>query len=110
MGDSSESRNTILKKIRMALAKPTPLPYPQAEETKELPLQPQQDDPVLHFAEQFTALQGKFIFCVDEAEAQEQFSRLCHQNAWTKLYCAEPEWKGYIHPDSIYGDIATCEA
>ena len=58
---STQAKNNILKKIRMALAQPTPLPFPAAENV-ENPIQPQQQDLVVEFAEQFSALQGKFIF------------------------------------------------
>ena len=68
----STARTNILNKIRMALAKPTPLPFPEAE-GKETPIQPQQQDLVVEFAEQFSALQGKFIFCVDEEELRSSF-------------------------------------
>lgn len=93
----------------MALAQPTPLPFPQAE-GKENPIQPQSQDLVVEFAEQFSALQGKFIFCVDEAEAKESFEKLCHQNQWTKIYCEEERWKDIIQHNSLHPDIADCQA
>src|SRR5215210_2517416 len=105
----STAKNNILKKIRMALATPTPLPFPHAEGT-ENPLQPQSQDLVVEFAEQFTALQGKFVFCADEKEAAESFEKLCYQNQWTKIYCEEEKWKSLIPPNSLHTDIATCEA
>jgi len=105
----SEARNNILKKIRMALAKPTPLPFPEAE-GKENPVQPQQDDLVVTFAEQFSALQGKFVFCVDELEFQTNLEKLCYQNQWTKIYCEEAQFHRILPPNSLYNDIVTCEA
>lgn len=106
---NTPSKNNILKKIRMALAHPTPLPFPKAEGS-ELPFQPQQQDLVVEFAEQFTSLQGKFIFCMDEEELLHHFSKLCYQNQWTKIYCTEEKWKGVVPPNSMHADIATCEA
>jgi len=105
---STTAKNNILKKIRMALAQPTPLPFPNAE-GKENPIQPQSQDLVLEFAEQFSALQGKFIFCADEGELAQSFEKLCYQNQWTKIYCEEEKWKSIIQPNSLYDDIATCE-
>jgi len=93
----------------MALAKPTPLPFPAAE-GKEVPIQPQQQDLVVEFAEQFTALQGKFIFCVDEQELRMSFEKLCYQNGWTKIYCEEEKFKSIVLPNSLHGDIVTCDA
>ncbi|MGZ8517482.1 MAG: LutC/YkgG family protein [Chitinophagaceae bacterium] len=106
---STTAKNNILKKIRQALATPTPLPFPAAEGT-ENPIQPQPQDLVVEFAEQFSALQGKFIFCVDEAELKTSFSALCNQNEWSKIYCEEEKFKGLIHPNSLHNDISTCEA
>jgi L-lactate dehydrogenase complex protein LldG len=105
----STARNNILKKIRMALAKPTPLPFPEAEGA-ENPIQPQSQDLVVEFAEQFSALQGKFVFCVDEQEFQTGFEKLCYQNQWTKIYCEEEQFRRIIQPNMLYDNIATCEA
>ena len=106
---NSPAKNNILKKIRMALAHPTPLPFPKSENA-ESAFQPQQQELVVEFAEQFTALQGKFIFCLDEKEFEENFNKLCYQNQWTKIYCEEEKWKPVVHPNSLHNDIATCEA
>jgi L-lactate dehydrogenase complex protein LldG len=106
---SSNSKNSILKKIRMALAHPTPLPFPKSEGNENV-FQPLQQDPVVEFAEQFTALQGKFIFCLNEAELHEHFEKLCYQHQWTKLFSTDPKWKSLIPPNSLHHDIATCEA
>jgi L-lactate dehydrogenase complex protein LldG len=106
---NSPAKNNILKKIRMALAHPTPLPFPKSEGQDSV-FQPQQQDLVVEFAEQFTALQGKFIFCSDETELMESFNKLCYQNQWTKLYCIEEKWKSLVQPNSLHPDIASCEA
>jgi L-lactate dehydrogenase complex protein LldG len=105
----STAKNNILKKIRMALAQPTPLPFPAAEGA-ENPFQPQPQDLIVEFAEQFSALQGKFIFCLDEKELEQSFDKLCYQNQWTKIYCEEEKFKSIIHPNSFHNDIASCEA
>ncbi len=106
---SASAKNNILKKIRMALAQPTPLPFPQAEGAESF-FQPQSEDLVVEFAEQFSALQGKFIFCVDEKELAQSFEKLCYQNQWTKIYCEEEKWKSIILPNSLHSNISTCEA
>jgi L-lactate dehydrogenase complex protein LldG len=93
----------------MALAHPTPLPFPKSEGTESV-LQPQQQDLVVEFAEQFTALQGKFVFCMNEKELEESLHKLCYQNQWTKIFCEEPKWKSIVPLNSLHNDIATCEA
>ena len=105
----STAKNNILKKIRMALEKPTPLPFPKSEGDLALFPAPT-DDLLVVFAEQFTQLQGKFIYCQNESELKEQFSKLCYQNQWTKLYCEEQQWQPVVPPNNLYSDIATCEA
>lgn len=93
----------------MALAHPTPLPFPKADGT-ECVFQPQQQDLVVEFAEQFTSLQGKFVFCLDEKELYEQFGKLCYQNQWTKIYCEEVQLKKIIEPTILHDDLAGCDA
>jgi L-lactate dehydrogenase complex protein LldG len=93
----------------MALAEPTPLPFPKSEGSDPV-FQPSTQDLVVEFAERFTDLQGKFIFCMDENELKEQFHKLCYQNQWTRIYCDEEKWKKLIGPNSRDGDIASCEA
>jgi L-lactate dehydrogenase complex protein LldG len=65
---------------------------------------------VVTFAEHFSALQGKFVFCLDEAEMQENLHKLLVQNEWTKIYCSEQELTGFLPPQILHGDIATCDA
>jgi L-lactate dehydrogenase complex protein LldG len=105
----NSAKNNILKKIRMALAHPTPLPFPNSNGTDSV-FQPLQQDLIVEFAEQFTSLQGKFIFCEAEKDLLEQFNKLCYQNQWTKLYCEEEKWKKLIQPNVLHHDIASCEA
>src|SRR5215212_5053065 len=102
--NQSTSRNNILKKIRMALAHPTPLPFPKSEGS-DSPFQPPAQDLVVEFAEQFTSLQGKFICCLNEEELAEHFNKLCYQNQWTRIFCTEERWKTIIQPNSLYTDI-----
>ncbi|HVK97709.1 MAG TPA: LUD domain-containing protein [Flavisolibacter sp.] len=93
----------------MALTKSTPLPFPESEADQDV-FQPQSDDLIVEFAEHFTQLQGKFIFCADETELKESFEKLCYQNQWSKLYCIEEKWKSVIHPNILHTDVATCDA
>lgn len=93
----------------MALVTPTPLPFPQAEGA-ENPVQPQSEDLIVAFAEQFSALQGKFVFCLDEGELAQNLEKLCYQNQWTKIFCREESLQQFLHPNSLHQDISTCEA
>ena len=106
---NTPAKNNILKKIRMALAHPTPLPFPKSEGNDSV-FQPLQQDLVVEFAEQFTQLKGKFIFCVDQQELAGQFARLCYQNQWTRIYCQEEQWTSIIPDNSSPNYIDSCEA
>jgi L-lactate dehydrogenase complex protein LldG len=43
----------------------------------------------IEFAEQFSSLQGKFIFCLDHQEVAEHLKRIAEANKWNKIYCRE---------------------
>jgi L-lactate dehydrogenase complex protein LldG len=105
----SNARNNILKKIRAALTHTTPLPFPQSEGNNS-PFQPLQQDIVVEFAEQFTALQGKFVFCSDEMEAVQGIHNLFKAEEWTKVYCNHKKWSAAIPPKIWTDDITYCHA
>jgi L-lactate dehydrogenase complex protein LldG len=106
---SSEARNTILKKIRLALTHSTPIPFPKSEGPDGV-FQPLQQDIIVEFAEQFTGLQGKFSFCSSEDEVQEQLLDLIDKQQWTKVYSTLEHWTKRL-PQKIWtDDIVTCDA
>jgi L-lactate dehydrogenase complex protein LldG len=105
----STARTNILKKIKKALEHPTPLPFPKAE-TAENFVQPLQQDLIVEFAEEFTKLQGKFIFCADKNELVLNYHKLCYQNQWTKIYCKEDEWCNLLQQNQWYDNISSAEA
>jgi L-lactate dehydrogenase complex protein LldG len=84
----SPSKENILKKIRKALSQSTPLPFPKSEGTESVYLPPQQELEV-EFAEQFTKLLGRFIFCINQQELAFQINSLIKKQDWKKVYCVE---------------------
>jgi L-lactate dehydrogenase complex protein LldG len=88
----SSSKEVILKKIRKALSESTPLPFPQSEGTNSL-YHPSQKDLEIQFAEEFSKLQGKFAFCLNEAELCAQLTELIAEKNWSKIFCIEPGLK-----------------
>lgn len=105
----SDSKGNILQKIRAALTRSTRLPFPQSE-AADLPVQPLQQDIGIEFAEQFTQLQGKFSFCINEEEMRFQVSQLCGQLQWTKVYASEEKWINLLPLTIQTYDIITCDA
>jgi L-lactate dehydrogenase complex protein LldG len=84
----SPSKENILKKIRKALSHSTPLPFPQSEGNQSV-FHPLQQEPEVEFAEQFTKLQGKFIFCINQQELAFQLTSLIKKQDWQKVFCIE---------------------
>jgi L-lactate dehydrogenase complex protein LldG len=84
----SPSKENILKRIRKALSHSTPLPFPHSEGNQPV-FQPLEQEPEVEFAEQFTQLQGKFIYCINQQEFAFQLSSLVKKQDWQKVYCVE---------------------
>lgn len=84
----SASKENILKKIRQALSHPVPVPFPQSEGNNSV-FQPPVDDMAVQFAQEFTKLQGKFVFCADEKDMAEQLLQLAAARKWDKVVCRE---------------------
>jgi len=92
---TSPSKENILNKIRKALTQSTPLPFPEAE-AKENIFHPLKQEIEVEFAEQFTKLQGKFIFCLNRQELAFQLNSLIRKQEWKKVYCREEEMKKLV--------------
>jgi L-lactate dehydrogenase complex protein LldG len=86
----SPSKENILKKIRKALSHSTPLPFPGSEGNESV-FQPSQQENEVEFAEQFTKLQGRFIYCINRQELAFQLNSLVRKMDWKKVYCLEED-------------------
>ena len=84
----STSKENILKKIRKALSESTPLPFPKSEGSDTV-FQRASQEPEVEFAEQFTRLQGRFIYCINQQELAFQLNSLVKKMDWQKVYCLE---------------------
>ncbi|MDP4264964.1 MAG: lactate utilization protein [Bacteroidota bacterium] len=84
----SPSKENILKKIRKALSHSTPLPFPKSEGMDSV-YQPLQQELAVEFAEQFSKLQGKFIYCLNHQELSSQLNTIVAAHQWNKIYCRE---------------------
>jgi L-lactate dehydrogenase complex protein LldG len=85
---SNTPKENILKKIRKALSHSTPLPFPASEGNQQV-FETIKQEPEVEFAEQFTKLQGKFIYCINQQEFAFQLSSLVKKQDWEKIYCLE---------------------
>lgn len=93
--NASASKENIIKKIRKALSTSTPLPFPKSEGSSYL-YHPPADELEILFAEEFTKLQGKFLFCVNWLELTAQLLELIKQRQWTKIFCSEKQLKNHL--------------
>ncbi|MDB5253530.1 MAG: lactate utilization protein [Flaviaesturariibacter sp.] len=106
---STTSKNSILKKIRAALSTATPPPFPQSEGADSV-YQPLTQDIVVEFAEQFTALGGRFAFCTGEEELRQQLAQLAQVQEWTRIFTDDPQWTALVGQGLGTDDIVTCDA
>ena len=84
----------MLKKIRKALLERRDNPHPNLEDT---PVYPPYDGYLeVLFAEQLSAVSGKFIFCEDEIQLIENLLLLADEKNWHKIYCWEPEFQNLL--------------
>lgn len=107
----SPAKENILKKIRKALSHSTPLPFPQSEGNQQV-FEPLKQEPEVEFAEQFTSLQGKFIYCINQQEFAFQLSSLVKKQDWEKVYCVEDKLiapvAGQLAERLVKTDLANC--
>lgn len=108
----SPSKENILKKIRKALSHPTPLPFPKSEGTETV-FQTSRQEPEIEFAEQFTKLQGRFVYCINRQELAFQLSSLVMKMNWQKVYCLEDGLLSAVGPQLtdriVKTGIADCD-
>ena len=95
------------------MSQSTPIPFPQSEGNHSV-FQPVTEEPEVEFAEQFTKLLGKFIFCVDEKELGEQLNALVSHREWSKIYCREDRLKDTLKKNKYDRfakvELADCDA
>ena len=90
-----------------------PVPFLQSEGATSV-FQPETKELELEFAENFTGLLGKFSYCSDDTELQEQLLQLLNTKKITSVYCREPQLS---HPLTTAGftginisSLADCDA
>lgn len=109
----SNSKENILKKIRQALSTSVPVPFPQSEGNENIFI-PSLEEPEIEFAENFTKLQGKFSFCVNENELAEQLQLLFQARKWDNIYCRENKLRQTLDEHGLKQayttDLEKCDA
>jgi len=99
---------------------PTPVPFPQSEGSSSVFNPPTQENEV-EFAENFSRISGRFIYCADMAELTAQIVQLITTQSWAQVYCIETAilpvlekpLKGILISEDLPeadASITTCEA
>ena len=108
----SSSKENILKRIRKALSQSTPLPFPKSEGHESV-FQPLTEEPAIEFAEHFSKLQGRFVYCINQQELAFQLSSLIRKMDWQKVYCLEDNLisatAGQLNDRLIKTGLADCD-
>lgn len=109
----SPAKENILRKIRQALSNSVPVPFPQSEGNDSV-FHPATQEAEVEFAENFTKLQGRFSYCMDETELVEQLNALIITRKWDKIYCREKLLKDVLSTagftTNYTNDFINCDA
>ena len=113
MKTTSSAKKNILKKIKQALATPVPLPF-QEVESGQIFFINDGNDPEVQFAENFSALQGRFSFCSNETELVVQLQTLLSARQWNKIFVNEVQLKELLKKNgreiNMESGLASCDA
>lgn len=101
----NSSKENILGRIRKALEKPVPLPFPHVENNADV-YHPPSDDLTVMFAQNFTSLLGKFAYCENHQELTSQLKEIITARKWKEIYCVEEGLK-YLFQKNGFSDFST---
>lgn len=90
--EDSTSREKILKKVRKALIHKTTQETPDVDLESNIYNIPDEPMEIL-FAQKFTKLNGKFVFCESEKEFAEHLASLCKEHSWGTPFTLEGKVK-----------------
>lgn len=100
MQDSTTSKEKILKKIRKALIHKSSQEIGDVDKESEIFVT--SEEPLeIQFAQNFSALNGKFVFCENETEFIENFEFIAKDNEWGNIFTLEPAIKELLLKGNI---------
>jgi L-lactate dehydrogenase complex protein LldG len=100
MRDSTTSKEKILKKIRAALIHKSTQDIGDVDNDSEI-FAASEEPLEIQFAQNFTAVNGRFVFCENETEFIENFDFISKDNEWQNLFCLEPKLKELLRKAKI---------
>lgn len=107
----SPAKENILKKIRQALSNQVPVPFPNSEGTNSV-FQPSSEELEVKFAEEFSKLQGRFLYCASEGEMLQNLHALVQSRQWKNMFCRETDLRQLLEPLMLpyTNDLGTADA
>ncbi|HAP01872.1 MAG TPA: hypothetical protein DCQ93_08120 [Bacteroidetes bacterium] len=82
------SKERVLKKIRKALIHKTSVPFPNTDQNLSVYKAPEDSLDII-FAQEFTKIQGNFIYCASINEFINSISHVAEEKKWNHLFCWE---------------------
>jgi len=102
--DESTSREKVLKNVRNASIVQADCPYTDIDFSSNIFVVSEETLDIA-FAEAFTKISGKFVYCEDEAEFLSSFKSLAIDQKWNQLFCFENKIKDWFNLSEIpYSD------
>lgn len=98
--DESTSREKVLKAIRNASISKTENPYTDIDFTSSV-YQELTESLDLTFAQEFTRIAGKFVFCANEQEFLMNLKSVLEEQSLKNLHCTEPDLCKLLNEASI---------
>jgi L-lactate dehydrogenase complex protein LldG len=87
--EESTTREKILKRIRNALISRSPNPFPDVDVAAPV-MKKSGDSLDVIFAEEFSVVGGKFIYCENNADVYENLSLLVNVEHFKPVFCSDP--------------------
>lgn len=89
MKEEVTSRERILTAIRNSIIPKEDFPMWRVDKSVQV-FQPLDDSIDIHFAQTFTNLGGKFVFCQDRNDLGLQLNHIIQQEGWSPIFCNTP--------------------
>ena len=98
--EEATSKEKILKKIRNALINRANPPFADIDWESSVYIDNNEPLDIL-FAQEFTKIAGKFVFCENENEFAEILKTIASNEKWEKIHCITPEIQSILEQSSI---------
>ncbi len=107
---ASAARENILNRIKEALVKPVPLPFPDNDAGQDFFVENVKPLPIL-FKEEFAKLQGNFFSCTNDSDLQTQLKQLIIEKNFNKIFVKDDAIETLLKNISIekYNDLPSCD-